>query len=82
MSILAATTQGGEFRSHFLTIAAMNSIVEEAETERASVLRIWNVRPEDPTPQQRMRLLDSCGTFDFWNDPREDVYSESDGEAI
>ncbi len=79
MNATAETIRGRDFR--ILTIAATNSVVEEAETERASVLRVWDIRPEDPSVQQRMKLLDSCGTFDFWNDPHEDVYSELDGEA-
>lgn len=71
-----------ESRFRILTTAATSIVVEDAETERGSVLRVWNARPDEPTEKQRMRLLDSSGTFDFWNDPGEDIYSESDGEAV
>jgi hypothetical protein len=27
-----------------------------------------------------MKLAEASGTFDFWNDPAEDVYGPEDGE--
>jgi hypothetical protein len=29
-----------------------------------------------------MRLADTGGAFDFWNDPAEDIYSLEHGEAV
>ena len=34
----------------------------------------------DPTADERLRLLESSGSLDFWNHPGEDVYSKDDGE--
>lgn len=28
-----------------------------------------------------MRLAETSGAFDFWNDPAEDIYGPDDGEA-
>ena len=36
----------------------------------------------DPTPEQRMRLVEQSGTLDFWNDPAEDGYAEEDGKPL
>jgi len=36
--------------------------------------------PEEPTRTQWMRLGEA--TLEFWNDPKEDIYSETDGEPV
>jgi hypothetical protein len=38
--------------------------------------------PEDPTIEQRMRLMESSGTLEFWNRPEEDGYTCGDGEPV
>ncbi len=35
---------------------------------------------DEPTADERHRLLDDGGALDFWNDPAEDIYSMDDGE--
>lgn len=31
---------------------------------------------------EMMRLAEVGGSFDFWNEPGEDIYSGADGEAV
>ncbi len=33
--------------------------------------------PEDATTEDQMRLVESGGTLDFWNDPGEGIYDET-----
>ena len=40
------------------------------------------VRPTDATTTDLMNLVEVSGTLDFWNDPEEDLYTESDGDAV
>lgn len=38
--------------------------------------------PEDPTPQQRMAIVEASGCLDFWDDEEEDRYSQDDGDPV
>lgn len=35
---------------------------------------------DDPTIAQMMRAVELSGTLDFWQDPREDIYTLDDGD--
>ncbi len=37
------------------------------------------VNPADATTQDQMRLVETSGILEFWNDPAEDVYEDDDG---
>jgi hypothetical protein len=37
---------------------------------------------DDLSADAIVRLAEQYSAFDFLNDPREDIYSESDGEAV
>ncbi len=37
--------------------------------------------PCDPTQGQRHALIELGGSFGFWDDPAEDVYTMDDGES-
>ena len=41
-----------------------------------------HLQPSDPTAEQQMRLIEVSGALDFWDDPREDVYTLDDGEPL
>ncbi len=38
--------------------------------------------PSDVNIQDQMNVVEASGTLDFWDDPAEDVYDESDGDAV
>ena len=38
--------------------------------------------PADVTISDLMNVIEVSGTLDFWNDPQEDIYDESDGYAV
>lgn len=38
--------------------------------------------PPDPTPAQRIAIVEVSGTLDFWDHPEEDIYSEDDGTPV
>jgi hypothetical protein len=35
---------------------------------------------DEPTVNERHRMLENGGSLDFWNDPAEDIYTMDDGE--
>lgn len=43
---------------------------------------IESVRPADPSNEQFLRAIEVSGSFDFWDDPGEDIYSIHDGEPL
>jgi hypothetical protein len=40
------------------------------------------MHPSDVDIQDQMNVVEASGTLDFWNDPAEDVYDESNGDAV
>jgi hypothetical protein len=40
------------------------------------------MQPSDVDIQDQMNIVEASGTLDFWDDPAEDVYDESDGDAV
>lgn len=38
--------------------------------------------PADPSPAQRMGIVESSGVLDFWNREQEDVYKPDDGSPV
>jgi hypothetical protein len=38
--------------------------------------------PPDPSPEQFLRLAETSGALDFWNEPGEDVYGPDDGTRV
>lgn len=51
-------------------------------TDNLSTQQMFPVSPEEPTPEQWMRLAETSPGLDFWNRPEEDVYSDKDGEPV
>ena len=67
-------------------VAPMNIAPRMAsEDEPVTVSRSQQVIikcPEDPTPEQMMRVVEASGVLRFWDDPREDIYSLEDGRPV
>ncbi len=40
------------------------------------------VHPSDATTIDQMNVVEISGTLEFWGDPEEDLYAESDGHAV
>lgn len=40
------------------------------------------IEDESPSTQELMRLSASGGSFDFWHEAGEDIYSHEDGEPV
>ena len=40
------------------------------------------MHPSDVSIQDQMNVVEASGTLDFWDDSAEDVYDESDGDAV
>lgn len=51
-------------------------------TENVTVLQSYPAHPDEPTREQWMRLAETSPSLDFWNNPEEDLYTETDGEPI
>ena len=56
-------------------------VIDEQETETFSTHPPVPIA-SDPTIEQRMRIIEVSGVLDFWDDPREDIYSLEDGEPL
>ena len=60
-------------------------LVEDDELQTETVYRgvcKTIMHPSDVNIQDQMNIVEASGTLDFWNDPAEDVYDESDGDAV
>ncbi len=58
-------------------------VTENEPETSSSALRVHGTNvPEDPTPEQIMRLVELSGTLDFWDRPEEDIYSLGHGEPL
>ena len=51
-------------------------------TENLTLLQSYPANPEEPTREQWMRLAETSPGLDFWKNPEEDVYTDTDGEPI
>ncbi|MCP4593297.1 MAG: hypothetical protein GY842_21380 [bacterium] len=59
--------------------------VTKAELETLTFYRAVSARiptPPDATTLDQMNIVEVSGALDFWNDPQEDVYDETDGDAV
>ncbi len=68
-------------QANFIDVGARQIGEDEPVT---SMMRppIFISAPSDPTPEQRMRIVEVSGTLDFWDNPEEDIYSPNDGELV
>lgn len=71
MQTIRAIFQGGSFKPL--------EPVNLPENTRLTVALLDN---DDIAANAIAELADKGGAFDFLNDPREDIYSGSDGEAV
>jgi hypothetical protein len=49
-------------------------LIGENEPETTSTAKLIRVDSDDPTPEQRMRIVEASGVLDFWKRPEEDIY--------
>lgn len=70
------------------TVSINNMDFIENEENEAKTLTVYRSvsrtcsYPTDATTEDLMNLAEASGVFDFWDHPDEDVYSESDGNAV
>lgn len=55
---------------------------EQVETTIGNVVLQQVPNPPDPSEKQRLRLIELSGVLDFWENPKEDIYTPEDGEAL
>ena len=56
---------------------------DELQTETVYLRACQTImHPSDANIQDQMNVVEASGTLDFWDDPAEDVYDESDGDAV
>lgn len=79
---MSQAVEKSEFTLMFPTGGATENVVEDNETQRGSILKVWPTPPEDATRCQWMRLIETSGAFEFWGHPDEDIYSDKDGEPV
>lgn len=59
--------------------AESNVIVETVSPSEVRVRKVGGAEPSAGA-EDLMKLADTSGAFDFWNDPAEDIYGPDDGE--
>jgi hypothetical protein len=52
------------------------------EIARRSEAIDLQLRDDEANEASMVRLSEAGGSFDFWNDSAEDIYSPDDGEAV
>lgn len=68
-------------RSGILDIAPREIVEDEPRTSSTNEYIVVRF-PEDPTPEQSMRIVEVSGTLDFWDREEEDIYTSKDGEPV
>jgi hypothetical protein len=68
-------------KPEFIDVPLREIAEDKTETIASSHVYVPLV-PPDPTAEQNLRIIESSGAFDFWNDPQEDIYSLNDGQPI
>ena len=58
------------------------TLIEDEPQTRGGAAALTISYPADPSPEQFLRLAETSGALDFWNDPREDVYGPDDGTRV
>lgn len=64
-----------------VSIASVKEDQEQVETIY-DVVSSTIVSPADATTRDQMNLVEASGVLDFWHDPEEDIYDETDGNAV
>lgn len=57
-------------------------LLESADLPEDTPLTLALLENDDLPAEGLARAAQASGAFDFLSDPREDIYSESDGEAV
>lgn len=60
--------------------ADFERLIEAARRSGAIDVRVFQF--DDTATLDFMRLAESGGAFEFWNEPGEDIYSVADGESL
>ena len=68
-------------RSDILDIAPREIVEDEPQTSSDSKHVVVSI-PDDPTPEQSMRIVEVSGTLVFWDRAEEDIYTSEDGEPV
>jgi hypothetical protein len=57
-------------------------IIEDEPQTRGGGAALTISYPPDPAPEQFLRLAETSGTLDFWDEPEEDIYGPDDGTPV
>lgn len=57
-------------------------LLEPIELPENARVTVALLEEDDLSPDAIAELARAGGAFDFLNDPREDIYSDTDGEAV
>ncbi len=68
--------------AHLITPGVKEIGDEQVETTMGNVVTQQFPNPPDPSEKQHLRLIELSGVLDFWENPKEDIYTPEDGEAL
>lgn len=80
---MSQVTQTADAQGRIMLPAAFAETTVVVELVSPSEVRVRKVAHADDQVgvEDLMRLAETSGAFDFWNDPAEDIYGPDDGEA-
>ena len=62
------------------TFADSAVVVEVLSASEVRIRKVGETNEHNVGSDDLMRLAETSGSFDFWNDPAEDIYGPADGE--
>jgi hypothetical protein len=65
-----------------LKIVKADLRIDVSSVRTTSSSGVCRFSSDEPTADERLRLLETSGTLDFWRHPDEDVYSKDDGDPV
>lgn len=63
---------------HMPELAASDTVTLRSEAVPVPVRE----RADEVSALQRIKIVEASGTLDFWDDPKEDVYTHDDGHPV
>lgn len=70
-------------KNSLIAVPSVDVLDSDFETE-TTYFRVSSTicNPSDATTADQMHIVEAAGTLEFWDDPSEDIYKESDGDAV
>jgi hypothetical protein len=83
MTMISQEFQTADAQAHVtlpVEFAETTVVVEVLSPSEVRVRKVGEAQEQNVGTDDLMKLAETSGAFDFWNDPAEDIYGPNDGE--